>query len=193
MASEISICNLALGYLGANRISSFNDGTVESILCKDNYPELRDAVLEEGRWTFATSRFTLAPVAAPAEYGYANQFSIPSIIITVIEATDDVNFVNGPSTMDWRREGDFLLSNTEGMYIKAIVSVSDVSIMPPMFRNVLAARIAAELAPTLTEGNTKTNLMWGLYGDKLSSAMASDNSQGRSDRVRSRYLTTFVR
>lgn len=192
-SGEISICNIALGYLGAGRISSFSDDTVESILCNDNYAELRDAVLEEGRWAFATRRIKPGLLVAAPEYGYSRKFQIPSDILNVIEATDDTNFVNGPSTLDWRREEQFIMADVDVIWAKCIVRITDTAKMTPMFRQALATRIAAELAPTLTEGNTKTDQMWRLYEAKVSNARTIDNMQGRNDRARGRSLTTFVR
>ena len=53
MTTETEICNIALGYLGANRITSLDieEDSTEHLLCSENYEILRDAVLEEREWT----------------------------------------------------------------------------------------------------------------------------------------------
>ena len=48
--NPIQICNLALSWLGANRILSFDENSNESRLCSDVYEPLRQAVLEERAW-----------------------------------------------------------------------------------------------------------------------------------------------
>ena len=65
MASEVSICNLALGYLGDSaRVSSINppEGSAQSQHCARFYPIARNALLEMFAWTFATTRAALVQV-----------------------------------------------------------------------------------------------------------------------------------
>ena len=59
MPSEIQICNLAISWLGGQRITSFGDETAEAILCYANYELARDAVLERIEWSFAIKRVIL--------------------------------------------------------------------------------------------------------------------------------------
>lgn len=193
MASETSICNQALGWIGADRILSIDDGTPNANLCKDNYVSIRDAVLEEGRWTFATKRFTLTPLLDAPEYGYGKAFLISSTVLNIIEARDDSFRANGASNLDWRREEDKILADADVIYMKCIVRVTDTTKFSALFTQAFATRMAAELSPTFTASNTKTRQLWTLYSDKIAIALALDGSQGRSDRLRARYLTRQVR
>ena len=59
MATETSICNAALNLLGSSNITSIDDDNTKARLCKSNYDELRQAVLEEGNWSFAMRRYKL--------------------------------------------------------------------------------------------------------------------------------------
>ena len=56
MVSETSIANQALLWLGGTVITSLDEDSREAIWMKNNYPFIRDAVLEERMWTFATDR-----------------------------------------------------------------------------------------------------------------------------------------
>ena len=47
MVSEVSICNQALRWLGQNKIQSLDEKTASAEWMADNYPFIRDAVLEE--------------------------------------------------------------------------------------------------------------------------------------------------
>ena len=194
MASEVSICNQALSWLGASRIISLDDGTTNAVLCKDNYAELRNAVLEEGKFTFATGRFSSsAPLADPPAYGYSKSFLISNLILIVIEVKENPLSPEGTSDLDWRREGNRILCNSDSIYYKAISVVEDPTKFNATFAQALAARIAAELSPVITGSNTKTNQMWGLYERKMNLALGIDGGQGRSDRVRSASGITRVR
>lgn len=189
MASEVSICNQALSWLGADRIVGLGDGSTNSDLCGDNYIELRNAVLEEANWTFATRRYVLSPpLATVPKYGYSQKFQIPTEVLRVIEASESASHLNGTSNLDWRREEDFLLANIGVIYAKCIVIITDPTKFSSLFVQSLAARIAAELSPTITTSNKKTDQMWTLYGAKIDRAVPIDGSQGRSDRARARNL-----
>jgi len=193
VASETSICNQALSWLGASLILSIDDGTTNADLCKVNYDELRDAVLNEALWSFATKRYKWIPTIDVPAFGYGKSFLIPSEVITIIEVRDDSVFANGTSNLDWRREGNRVVANVDAVYAKCIYRVTDTSQFSPLFIQALATRLAAELAPAITESNTKTQLMWAMYDQKITLAMSMDGMQGRNDRTRNRQLTTLVR
>ncbi len=194
MANEVSICNQALSWLGASRMTSLDDGTANAVLCKDNYAELRDAVLEEGKWTFATKRFASStPLSSSPAYGFSKAFLISNAILTVIEVKDDPSIPDGRSNLEWRREEDRIVCNASAIYYKTIIRIEDPTKFTATFAQSLAARIAAELSPTITESNTKTDRMWALYERKIGLALSIDGSQGRSDRVRSASRIVKVR
>lgn len=66
MASEVDICNLALGHIGDNAtVSSINppEGSAQAEHCQRFYPIARDSLLEMHFWNFAMKRATLAQVS----------------------------------------------------------------------------------------------------------------------------------
>jgi hypothetical protein len=191
MASEVSICNQAISWLGGNRIISISDidgsSPIEAILCKDNYAPIRDAVLSEAAWTFATTRFIPVADAASPAYGYSTAFKIPTEILTILEVQRDPNNANGSGDIDWRREGNLILCDEKIIYVKAIQRVKDPSKFHPTFIQALAARLAAELAIPLTGNRQLQADMFSLYQEKLDTAMYVDGSQGKRDRLRANY------
>ena len=63
MASEVSICNMALFRIGhSQRIDSLSEASIAAELCKHIYPTIRDVLLESWDWTFARKRVALASV-----------------------------------------------------------------------------------------------------------------------------------
>jgi hypothetical protein len=100
MASEVSICNLALAHLGdAATVSSIAppDGSVQADLCAQFYPAARDALLEMHDWGFATRRAALAELvnASPTTawaYCYAQPVDLVNTISVVApDAQDDTS------------------------------------------------------------------------------------------------------
>ncbi|RLB61608.1 MAG: hypothetical protein DRH08_13665 [Deltaproteobacteria bacterium] len=185
MASEVSICNQAIGWLGGNLITSLDDQTTEAILCKANYASLRDAVIEEGKWTFATRRLKLALSGEVPEYGYANRFAIPTEVLSVITVTPNKDQTNGTENFDWRREEDYIVCDSGVLYAKCIVRITDPSKFGSMFVQALAARMAADLAAPLTESTAKEQKMTAKYENAIDKALAIDGMQGKSDRIKS--------
>ena len=184
MASEVSICNQAISWLGGNLIIGFDDGTTESILCKANYALLRDAVLEEGKWTFATERFKLLPNPVAPVYGYSHKFEIPSTVFTVFHVTPHKENANDSEQFDFRRQRGFIEADAEVIYIKGIIGITDVSKFSKTFIQALAARIAADIAAPLTESTTKEAKMQAKYDKAISLALAVEGQQGKSDRIK---------
>jgi hypothetical protein len=214
MASQVSICNQALGWLGANLIISLNDDNKEAQLCKTNYPDIRDAVLEEREWTFCVRRISLSPLVLEPVYGYTNQFLLPPDVIRILNVPDtrfgdtDDNLIGtglggaheGPdqqpqlgtfrveSLQEPTATGKVVLANVDSLFMRVIWRVTNIGLYSPMFIQALAARIAADLAIPLTQNRTLQRDMWTLYKDKLTRASAMDGIQGKMELKRSNAI-----
>lgn len=188
--SEIGICNLALGWLGANLIKDFDDGTTESDLCKVTYPNLRRAELEAIEWTFAQSRKTLAPLASIPVWGYATAFELPGDCLRVNFLGSSGNSDESDSFDEWVREGSQVLVNPAGTiaYLRYTRDVVDVSKFSDAFAHSLAARLAMDLATPLTHNPALQSAMSKLYEGKLGLALQADQKQGRSRVLRARGM-----
>jgi len=179
--SEISICNQALGWLGANLITSFNDNTVESNLCEANYALIRDTVLEETSWSFALKRKEL-PALADAELGYSHAFQLPVDCITLIRAYKTTEF-RTIDTLDYVLEDRKILTNNGACFIKYVFKQNDVQRYTPNFIQALAFRIASDLAIPLTKSAALQKQYLGLYQMRISDASATDGQQVRNQEI----------
>lgn len=214
MASQVSICNQALGWLGANLITSLNDDNREAQLCKTNYPDIRNAVLEEREWTFAVRRIELAPLVVEPIYGYTNQFLIPPNVIRILNVPDtrfgdtDDNLIGtglggrseGPDQQpqlgtfrvegleETTATGKVILANVDSLFLRVIIVVTNIGLYTPMFIQCLAQRIAADLAIPLTQNRNLQRDMWTLYEQKLGRASALDGIQGKQELKRSNAI-----
>lgn len=192
MASEASICNLALGWIGGNLITSLDDETKEAQLCKANYPLLRDAVLEAADWSFAIKRFILPASATPPVTGYSHAYPLPPEVLRVIllsaRRTQDY-----PAVPDWQVEGNEIVTDYDACYAKCVVQVDDPTKFSPLFVNALAARIAADLAVPVASSRQLQSDMWELYTTKKSEANTQNSKQGTAQHVRSNALKTARR
>jgi hypothetical protein len=183
--NPIQICNLALSWLGANRILSFDENSNESRLCADVYEPLRQAVLEERAWTFAEDIRRLSSPLSPTlgdEYAY----ELPTDILRAYRVYD-----NNGRRLEFRRQGSQLLvSGYRGpIYVRGTVDLQESSRFTPGFTQALAARMAADLAIALTRSRQLQADMWVIYNAKLSQAAANDATQATSERTDSTELT----
>ena len=215
MASQVSICNQALGWLGANLITSLDDDNREAQLCKANYDDIRDAVLEEREWTFAVRRLTLPPTVLKPVYGYGNQFLLPPDVIRILNApntqfTDPGSSLligtglgsravgpdQQPQLNTFRKEaveqpaltGNVVLANTDRLILRVIWRTTNIDLYSPMFIQCLAQRIAADLCIPLTQNRGLWVDMWNVYERKLIRASAMDGIQGKMEIKRSEAI-----
>lgn len=184
-ASEVSICNQAIGWVGGDRIISFSDGTAEANLCADNYDSIRKAVLEAAEWHFATARVVPAKSSIAPAYGYASAFPIPTDnirILTVSSTVDDENDV------DWVIEGDSILCDYDVIYVRYIKNIDDPAKFSASFVQALASRLGAEFAIPIAKSRSLQADMWKLYERKVGEASNLSGMQGKSKGIKSSWL-----
>lgn len=141
--SEATICNRALTFLGANRISSLEDDSLEAKLCKEFYADIRDELLRSHPWKFALERTTLAVSSTTPEWGWDYKFPLPADCLRVVE-------MYGQEQDNWSEEGRFLMTDSSECKIKYIKKMTEVGRFDTSFTAVLALDIAIALTYALT-------------------------------------------
>lgn len=197
MTTEVSICNLALGWLGQDAITSFEDQSQKAELCKINYPSARDSVIESRSWRFATVRKVSVTTLRPGDqdddefpaWGSGFVHRVPAGMLAVFRAYSDVtgseeNWIQA----NWQREGDYVLSEESTLYLWGVRRVESPTKFSELFVQSLAQRLAADLCIPLTENRTLQADMWSLYNDKLDEAAVRDGQQGRAERTTANRL-----
>ena len=182
MASKTEIGNLTLSWLAQNLMLSIDDDTKQARAIKANFQFSLDSVLEEGEWSFATSRFVWStPNADAPAWGYKYYFAVPSTELKVIFVSDKAE--ENDYEFDYRVEAGGIACDSSKIYVKTITSIKDTSKFSNMFNQCLAARMAYDLAIPLTESQKKESTMYAIYQDKLALALESDGSQGKHPRT----------
>ena len=172
MSDPVTVCNLALGFLGEKSITSFEDASTAAELCAVHYPPAVRAVLEERAWGFATRRGTLEN---PETSGDFLLYTLPADVLRVLSC----------SATDWRLErGRKLRTNVGGaVTYSAVFLVEDPKEWSPHFTRCVAARLAADLATPITSNAKLAEAMEVRYLRELRTAGAIDAVQGSSDLV----------
>ena len=182
MRSEVSICNKALGWLGAKNIASLDENSTPASLCRDNYGSIRDAVLESRMWTFSTAR-AVSTVGEDDidEFERMYLHNIPLNWLGVYRCYRSTDMRRKQKADNWRREGGKILAEDTTLYMWGTERVTDTGKWTSLFVEAVTARLAAELCVALTENRQREVDLWSLYDAKLREAAARDGQQGESD------------
>lgn len=185
MTSEVSICNKAILQVGGSKITALSDEGAEAELCNEFYADLRDAVLEAHDWSFATKRISIAAAVSAPNHLFSTQFLIPSTMLHVRE----VNRVSWDDEQRrWEIEDGYIVMNESTCKVKYTFQVTDTAMFSPLFVQALSAYLASELAIPLTQNQKLADAKYELYMRKLHQAARRDNQQGKSPRLRSRWI-----
>ena len=155
MASETDICNMALGKLGAERITSIDDSiSVPAQRCRLHYDQTRDSLLRSYFWRFALDRKTLAQDTTDPIFEWDNQFILPTDYLRLRSIEEETGF----SSRHRRHaiEGQRFLTNFSSVNMRYLRKVVDPTQFDPLFVEILVLRLAQKLIPAL--GKTDPNL-----------------------------------
>lgn len=175
--SKVSIVNKALSLLGANRITSLSDGTLEAQCANNIYEQSLRSVLSECGWKFATKRQTLNMLdsqPAWAEDGMCNYFQLPADFVEIFGVRDD--------SVDWDREGQRILTNATSFAIKYVYYCDNTNLYPPYFVDAFACKLAADMCYDITNSNDKTMTLLELYKGELLPIAKSRNARATSQK-----------
>lgn len=178
MASKVEICNLALARVGANRITSLTDNLEEARLCNLMYPTIADEVMAEGPWSRTLARASLAATSNTPTYGYDNEFQLPTVpvLLRVLSINESI-----PGNVDYRIEGDKLLTDESTIKIRYIGRIEDPASYGPYLTKAIVSRLAAELAYTLTANAAAAERLMERYRIDVAEGLALDGQQGKAD------------
>jgi hypothetical protein len=246
----VTICNMALGWLGAKKITAIVEeeaSSVEQELCAIQFPMAVLSCLEERAWLFATGSVDLGAGQESGDAEFPVKYEKPSTMIRIIAIDDgsgsyavkferrgDEVFTEGeldqpaaPTAPAWDSLTPYALGTTVNhlwrswraladstgvepvdgspvweaipntssrpTYAKAVSFVDDPKVWTPTFCRAVAARIAADLAGTLTENVGLGERMEAKYRNEISRAGALDGSNATSRPVQMRTTSATLR
>lgn len=173
--SDTEICNMALTQVGANRIISLNDNSVEAKLCKDNYANIRDEMLRSHPWKFAKVRVSLALLTTKPAFGFANAFQLPADCLRVFKMMGDESY-------SWQVIGKTLVTDSDEAYIEYVKRAEPFE-MDPSFIDALVSKIAYKLSFSLVQSVTLRESLKQEAKDALTTARSFNGQEGAGDRV----------
>ena len=159
MATEIDICNLALGHLGdsATVVSiSPPEGSAQAEHCSRFYPIARDSLLEVHLWNFAARRVRAADIAGDWP-GWLYAYAVPAdcLRLVAVVPADALDAVAQPYVVEQLPSGaaNVVLTNTASAVLRYSARVADTAMFSPLFVLSLSWHLAAMLAGPVIKGD----------------------------------------
>lgn len=199
MASDVQICNMAIGMMGGGRIATIDDASAEGRACKTVFSLLRDEVQESHAWTFARKRASLARLDETPAFGYLYAYALPSDCLRVLKMDgDEYEIVDQSTTQEividsygkkWEIEAGKLLTDEEEVKILYIARVEDPAKFPPSFVQAFSARMAVALAMSVAKNFKLADALNAIFERRMARAKSLDAD---TDRTKPYQSTSYV-
>lgn len=207
MATDVDICNDALGKIGSrSNIASLVENTNEAIKCNLYYAVTRDEILQMAQWGFATglvkpvvfkqapgtpggvaaTAWTTAYPAPPWLYSYtypANILAVQAIVPVLVNSSYPYILAAAAAFeigADSSAGVDVQVILTNQVDAIAVVTkaVTLTTLFSPLFRSALSYALAAKLAGPLTGDKEMAKTMFALANNAIMQARENHANQG---------------
>jgi hypothetical protein len=169
--SALALFSRALLKIGAQPISSLEEGTAEAEVAANLYPGARDALLSCHPWSFATGQMDLNRLKAVPVADHANAFQLPAGLLRAISAGSGRG-----RGITYRIQEGRLHADSVHVTLTYIFRPAE-SEFPPFFASALVARLAAEFCLPLTENTSRAEMLQRLAEAELRQARLADSQQ----------------
>lgn len=155
------ICNMALSYIGKNRINSLDEKSEAARQCKIHYEHVRRQLLSAQRWVFAERTVKLAILNSEVP-GWDYVYAYPQQCLNIRQIYD----VNGAAGKDdefheytvvtINDSTKAICTNIENAWADYTADTENANIFSPDFTEALARGLAAALSvPLMGSANTQ--------------------------------------
>ena len=173
--SKISIINRALTFLGANRITSLNDNTLEAQSASNIYNESLKSILSECDWKFATKRVVLNKLDKEPEWaedGKRNYFQLPADYVEIFGVKDQ--------NAKWSVEGNTIVADTPEFAIKYVYFCTNTDLYTSSFVEAFACKLACDMCYEITNSTEKSATLIELYKGEYLPLAKNKNARQQS-------------
>lgn len=181
MASPVDIANRALTMLGASRITSLSDNRKEAREINAVYEQVRDEELRRYNWNFAIKRAALAALTDAPPFGFSLQYRVPADFMRAIQIGDVYPAVNLSDVVGLDDSAYAIENDGAGRVIRTnmgaplnlryVARIEDSTVYDPLFVGALAAKLAMDVAESLSASTNKVDQASRNYRMALSDAV----------------------
>lgn len=161
--TDVQICNLALARLGDARITTLADATAQAQYCALFYAQTVQELQTEADWQFCRKLASIAADGTAPAFGYAARYALPADCLRVLRINgvdEDENFGK------WEIVGGYIHTGLTGpISLDYLANVTTTTAFPPVFIEILTAKLAAHLAMPLTGSSDLFATMTKLFAE----------------------------
>ena len=163
---------MALNMLGMPAITSFDEENNSAKLCKQFFPILRDRVLRDHHWSFASTAISLQSLAdqAPFDPQYSYICPLPGDLIRITALEPDIPY---------RKVGNAIFVATLPATLIYTRRVEDATIYDETFAEALQYKLAGEIGMSSTRDSQLINFYRSEYERYLALARSIDSAENR--------------
>ncbi len=162
MTAKIDLVNYALIMLGEQTIASLTQDDKAARLVGSVYNLLLDNELCGHPWHFATKNTLLVKMPNEEINNGFNKYLLPLDCLQAKEFYSQSKNIDISNEI-WQEGGVVYSKYPAPIYIHYIAQILDINIYPAFFKELLATRIALEIAQALTQSNEKYFLILKKY------------------------------
>jgi len=184
--SPVDIASRALILIGAEPITSFGDGTTESLITSNLYEDVAQTALVNARWRFATNQsvLNLLTDAPTGRYDKAYQLPTGTLMVHAVTINDNVT--------DYQIYGSKIYADTadtDSVVADYTYRASEVD-WPSYFSLAVEYALAVPLSFSLARDANLASLMQQQATALMAKARSIDSQQQTSRKlITSRFLT----
>lgn len=143
--TSLQICQQALVLIGAQPLTSFDDGTTESIACVNLYENAVRDELSQYRWRFASNQLQLSRLVDVPSAKWEAAYQLPPECLSI--STVFVNDI--PIDFDRYEDNVFCNASESDIVILEGTFRVDEQFWPAYFVQMIVYRIASQLAHSI--------------------------------------------
>lgn len=187
MASGIEICQKACVLVGISPITSFSEGTTESIACDLLYEDIVNGALSEHPWSFGTKQFDITAnrISTDPDILWDARYQLP---------VDESNFIgihglfidgsDVPASYDRYEDDIYCNAGTDSTVVIKMAHRPDENDWPYYFRLMVIYRMALNLAISVTRNPEVIAAMQNQDAVQTERAKTRDSQSRTAKKVR---------
>jgi hypothetical protein len=184
--SPVDICSRALILIGAEPITSFDDGSTEALVSVNMYEDFARAALVNTRWRFATNQavLNLLSDAPTGRYDRAYQLANDTLMVHAVTVSD--------LQIDYQIYGDMVYADTAetDVVIADYTYRPDEEYWPSYFTVAVEFGLANVFATSIARDASLAQLMSTSAQQAMAKARSTDSQQQTTRKIpHSRFIT----